>query len=274
MLPRKQLLLGPGERAEVLVQGGEAGSYSLEMRGFQQCFKGCFDPFAAVPANGRDLGSQRLINIDDSGTPVNDTLPTGTLANPEDLRKRPVAIRRTLNLTREPQQGKAPHYPINDKLFDDRRVDVTMKLDDVEEWTIKSPDTALASEWHNFHIHTNAFQVIAVNGKPLDRVQWQDTVNVPPNGSVTILMRPTDFVGTAVFHCHLDFHEDNGMMGVFRIAKDPTPAEVNANKIMFLRPMHHLSHARLASVSGAQHAVPGTKQSLLGRAAYLCRLAV
>jgi ADP-ribosylglycohydrolase len=42
-------------------------------------------------------------------------------------------------------------------------------------------------------------------------------------------MRPTDFTGKLVFHCHMVFHEDNGMMMAVRVLANPTHAERQAS---------------------------------------------
>jgi hypothetical protein len=42
-------------------------------------------------------------------------------------------------------------------------------------------------------------------------------------------MRPTDFAGKFVFHCHMVFHEDNGMMMAVRVVARPTRAELQAS---------------------------------------------
>ena len=106
----------------------------------------------------------------------------------------------------------------------------------MEQWTITSPSTSVTSEWHNFHIHTNPFQVISINGHKLKYIEWMDTVNIPAGGSVVIRMQPTDFVGKAVFHCHVSFHEDNGMMSVFQILKNPPASQVNAERVVYMTP--------------------------------------
>jgi FtsP/CotA-like multicopper oxidase with cupredoxin domain len=38
-------------------------------------------------------------------------------------------------------------------------------------------------------------------------------------GSVVIRIPFNDYVGKSVYHCHLLFHEDYGMMGDFEIVK-------------------------------------------------------
>jgi FtsP/CotA-like multicopper oxidase with cupredoxin domain len=43
---------------------------------------------------------------------------------------------------------------------------------------------------------------------------WRDTVNVPQDSTVDVVMDFTDPVihGMSVFHCHILSHEDKGMM--------------------------------------------------------------
>jgi suppressor of ftsI len=236
MRAEKQILMGPGERVEVLVRGEQPGRYMLSSIPFQPCFKGCFDPFGGVPEHGRNFGFQALVNVISSGSPENVSLPSGPIGNPLDLRHAHVDVYRTIVMARVPSIVHEPTFPLNGKLFSPNRVDITMALNSVEQWTIKSPDTARSDEWHNFHIHTNPFQVVAIDGRPLNWIDWQDTVNVPAGGSVTIRIHPIDFVGKSVFHCHVDFHEDNGMMGVFQIVKNPPASEVDVDRVMYMAP--------------------------------------
>jgi FtsP/CotA-like multicopper oxidase with cupredoxin domain len=69
-------------------------------------------------------------------------------------------------------------------------------------------------EAHPFHIHQIHFLRYAENGERLAHPMWLDTVNVPVNGSVDLMMDFTDPVirGVSLFHCHLLNHEDKGMM--------------------------------------------------------------
>jgi suppressor of ftsI len=69
-------------------------------------------------------------------------------------------------------------------------------------------------EVHPFHIHQVHFLVFAQNGVRLKYPQWLDTVNVPVEGDVDLMMDFTDPIirGVSLFHCHLLNHEDKGMM--------------------------------------------------------------
>jgi FtsP/CotA-like multicopper oxidase with cupredoxin domain len=44
-------------------------------------------------------------------------------------------------------------------------------------------------------------------------------VLIPGHDEVVIRIPFEDFVGKSVYHCHIMFHEDHGMMGVFEIIK-------------------------------------------------------
>ena len=58
----------------------------------------------------------------------------------------------------------------------------------------------------------NDFEIVSVNGKPYSAQGLQDTVIIPSHGEVVIRIEFEDFVGKSVYHCHIMFHGDNGMM--------------------------------------------------------------
>ena len=63
---------------------------------------------------------------------------------------------------------------------------------------------------HVFHIHTNPFQVVAVNGEPVSEALWRRRHRASPR-SLTLRSRFLDFTGKTVLHCHMMNHE-LGMM--------------------------------------------------------------
>jgi FtsP/CotA-like multicopper oxidase with cupredoxin domain len=93
-----------------------------------------------------------------------------------------------------------------------------VKLGSLEEWTIRN----ISGELHVFHIHQLDFQVTEVNGVKQAFIGYQDTVNVPYQGRVKILIPFTNpvIVGKFVYHCHILEHEDKGMMAVIQV-RDP-----------------------------------------------------
>ena len=82
-------------------------------------------------------------------------------------------------------------------------MDRAIRLGTVEEWIVVNEDDAD----HVFHIHTNPFQLVAINGEALATRDWHDTVLVPRKGSVTFRTRFLDFTGRFVHHCHMMNHE-------------------------------------------------------------------
>jgi len=122
---------------------------------------------------------------------------------------------------------KAVIYQFDDNAFPNIPL-IQPRLNSVEEWLI----TNFNNDAHPLHIHVNDFQVVSVKAKRLPGVSSgpegvedvapaaidpADTVLMPPRSTVMLLTRPTDFTGRFVFHCHMTFHEDHGMMGVVKV---------------------------------------------------------
>ena len=155
----------------------------------------------------------------------------------------------TLTFNIDVSQINGVFFEIDGQPYDGTRIDRTLKLGGVDEWTLKSN---LAS--HPFHIHVNPFQVVKIiapdgttdvsapgavdnfqkdsNGNPVIDPQypglkgvWKDTLLVKnfaqgPRGqyTVTIRTRYERYIGDFVLHCHILDHEDQGMMQNIRIA--------------------------------------------------------
>ncbi len=75
---------------------------------------------------------------------------------------------------------------------------------------------------HFFHMHDGSFQILSINGAlPTgDKLGWKDTVEVPSGTSLQLAMHFTDYTDSAkayMLHCHLEPHEDQGMMALFYV---------------------------------------------------------
>jgi FtsP/CotA-like multicopper oxidase with cupredoxin domain len=70
---------------------------------------------------------------------------------------------------------------------------------------------------HPFHLHGFFFQTLEINGKPPTFASWDDTVNVPAQGSVRIAWLPDDRPGSWMYHCHILEHHAAGMMAHFDV---------------------------------------------------------
>jgi FtsP/CotA-like multicopper oxidase with cupredoxin domain len=95
----------------------------------------------------------------------------------------------------------------------------------VEEWTIQN----YTVEAHAFHIHQIHFRQVkpgtnSTDGQPLlddihvpiAQVNTDGTPGKPGEVKLKLVFTP-QIAGTFPFHCHVLFHEDNGMMGSIRI---------------------------------------------------------
>jgi suppressor of ftsI len=202
------LLLGPAERAEILVQGAAAGTYALRS-------------LAWGPGHQAQPAIQ-MATVVLAGEPESlASLPTTIMPLVEpliDLTTAHIDRQRVITFT---ESMKAPYFSIDDKGFDPNRVDQTVQLGATEEWVVRNT----SDEWHPFHLHVNDFQVMSVDGKP-QAPHYEDTVPVPPQGQVVIRTRFLDFAGKTVYHCHILAHEDAGMMGVVEVV-DPGAARTS-----------------------------------------------
>lgn len=216
--PQEQLLLPPGKRYEVLVQGGPAGSYALRTLPYDRgrvSMGGPIEPEGVLAT---------LVSAGDAVAPQ--PLPT-TLLPFTDLRGASVDMRREITFDAPPLadmggmsgmgmsggQAMQPIFQVNGRVYDPNRVDTTVRLGTTEEWTIRNT----SDQVHPFHIHVNPFQVMAINDQPVEARSYEDTVNLPRLGSVTMRTRFLDFPGKFVYHCHILMHEDNGMMAVIEV---------------------------------------------------------
>jgi suppressor of ftsI len=206
----RKMLIGPGERVEVLVTGGKEGTYELESLPFAQFQDGM-------------LAGSTIATLRSTRGPAPERVPSD-LALPildEDLSEAEVDDRHRIVFSeREVADGRF-EFLFNGKVFDEDRIDVRMKLGEVNEWELVND----SEEWHTFHIHVNDFQVTGFRAGRVPRVSSgkgsdvtpgvvdpEDTVKLPPGATVTLRTRPTDFTGKYVFHCHMLNHEDRGMM--------------------------------------------------------------
>lgn len=207
---KKELLLPPGKRFDVLVTWPEAGSYKLRTLTYNQ------------GPEGDVYGERVLMTVNVAGEPVATPSQPTSMGPLPDLENAEVAERRTVVFSEDNKAGK---FFINGEQFNGKTM-YTPKLGTVEEWTLKN----VTGEDHPFHIHVNDFQVMSVNGKPYDAASLQDIVKIPAKGEVVIRQRFADFTGKFVFHCHILAHEDNGMMAVVDVTVDgkPDPADATS----------------------------------------------
>jgi suppressor of ftsI len=199
------LFLPSGVRFDVLVTG--TGNGSIPLRVVNDAFND--HPSGTALATVNVQGTQKDVKN------VN-IIPT-TLPYPKnDLSNATIAAHRVLYWKSDDRNWI---YTINNRTFGPNGLDYKAKLGTVEEWKLINVDPVSSGNFHPFHIHTNHFQVMSVNGKPYNAQGLQDTVLIPTAGNVVIRIPYHDYVGRTVFHCHLMFHGDYGMMGIVDIVR-------------------------------------------------------
>jgi suppressor of ftsI len=214
----RDLFIAPGSRREVLVRGGRPGVYPVRAIPFSQF------PGGDRESNGGPVPNEAVLTLRSAGSSSNARFSSRTvLSHPGDLRRKHVDRKRTIVFSEMTEASGNTKFLLNGMTFDPNRTDVTMKLGSVEQWSLVNE----TDEWHTFHIHTNDFQVVRVNGRNVPYVDEQDNVALAPKSTTVILMQPTDFTGKFVFHCHITFHEDHGMMATVQVVGNPTPAELH-----------------------------------------------
>lgn len=111
-------------------------------------------------------------------------------------------------------------HNINDRQMDLGRADFTATVDTSEVWTVRNENPLP----HSFHVHDTQFRVLSVDGSPPPArlAGLKDTIALEWNREYRILVRFEDYADPAtpyMYHCHLLWHEDQGMMGQFLVVE-------------------------------------------------------
>ncbi len=225
-----QLLLAPANRGEFLVKAAiTPGTYQLvQAPQSLQFLKSGRRVLANVVVSGdaRDMALPGALPVQARHFPA--------IPDAEVMKTRTIEFGMQFPARGNPVVGV--DFLLNRQLYDALTVATTVMVGDVEDWIIQSPAHPPATdemhacghqantEGHPFHLHMNSFEVIAIadinpDGSAgnetrftEDEILVQDTVWVPMGKQVTIRVRFKDWIGKAVYHCHILPHEDTGMM--------------------------------------------------------------
>jgi FtsP/CotA-like multicopper oxidase with cupredoxin domain len=201
-----ELLLTPGQRADILVKGDKkSGQYRLLNLPYDRGSMGMMGGRGMMGRNNRD---KSIVLATVNYASAVDSLALPTKFNSISVLPASQTVRRfELNHGMSPGVGMA--FLINGDVYQSDRLDTQVKLNTVEDWEIVN--TGVMD--HPFHVHGNAFQVISRNGQTESRLARRDTVLVKRGETVRIRIPFNDFAGKTVYHCHVLDHEDLGMMG-------------------------------------------------------------
>lgn len=229
-----RLLIAPGERYEILLdlQGYvgdviDMNSFSSELPNgiygaatVTSMMGGSIPDYNLNPLNGADFQLLELHVMAPTSSPVT-TIPTSLISNlPWSVDS--IITSRTL-VFRPDTMGSATGavvgpFNISGYKFDMDVINITTYLDHTEKWRIQN-QTGIA---HPFHIHDVQFYLLNINGGavPPQQQGLKDVVLVQPMQYIEFITKFEDFANDSIpymYHCHLLHHEDDGMMGSFRV---------------------------------------------------------
>jgi len=250
-IPVDRYELAPASRVDLLVEVPVGGRIVLHAdrhcegyEGARQVSEDLVDirGVAPVPASADSVATQPLTPAASAQTPAGRLLAYAR-AHPALIHRRAIAFTQYVFPARtkskykfvfyitdttnpnfhehsyDPQYRMGDNFPIHP--------DIIVKQGTVEEWYLINATT----DRHSFHIHQMSFVAErGAGGFPTSL----DVVNVPsgsvrpnPSDPNRPLVHPTitkvllDFrhiaKGTFLFHCHMLYHEDHGMMGIVRV---------------------------------------------------------
>jgi len=206
---RREILLGPGERVEVIVDFAGMAGESVELRSSKR--------HAGRNSIGARTYGGALMQFRVAAERVPDRSRI-----PRQLRPLPAWTRKA---KRTPDQRWEiaiggffkPTWRINGRTFNPARSEAFPRLGTTETWEIVNK-TSVA---HVMHLHHTDWYLLERNGSPPP--PWEDclkeTFFVFPNEKILLAGHFCDHAGKFAVHCHMLDHEDHGLMSQFQVVR-------------------------------------------------------
>jgi spore coat protein A len=204
-LQRKRILIGPGERVEVVIDFAPMAGKRVQL---VSASRGGHKSLGSKPYVGPLMEFRVGDRLDDPSVvfPALRALPAWVAdARPTPQKSWEISI----------SKGLIPSWLINGKTFDPARSDAFPVLGSTETWEFVNR-TKVA---HLMHIHSTDWYMLSRNGKPPP--PWEDclkeTFFLDPGDRIVVAGHFTDHLGKFVIHCHMLDHEDHGLMSQFEV---------------------------------------------------------
>jgi FtsP/CotA-like multicopper oxidase with cupredoxin domain len=204
---RTEILLGPAERVEVIVDFAPARGETVELRSSRR-------------HSGRNVaGSHSYAGALMQFLVGSERLPDRTRV-PRRLRPLPEWTRKA---SRKPEHSWEitigglfkTTWLINGRTFNPAYADAFPKLGSTVTWEFHNR-TRVA---HVMHLHQTDWYLLSRQGKPPP--PWEDclkdTFFVYPGEKILVAAHLVDHAGKFVIHCHMLDHEDHGLMSQFQV---------------------------------------------------------
>ncbi len=208
-IEQQTILLSPGQRADVVVDFGDAaGEVFLENILYQVDGR---KPAGSLAKPVHLEQGQQWLKFVVEGPVQRDSASAvpGTLLRPHRVLDPAEAV-----ATRVFEfQRRNGAWQVNKQYFDPAIAAATPTLGTVERWIFRN-GTGAGGWWHPVHVHLSGQQIIRMNGAEpalADRFK-SDVVILDGGGEAESLLHFRSFRGPFVFHCHTLEHEDLRMM--------------------------------------------------------------
>jgi FtsP/CotA-like multicopper oxidase with cupredoxin domain len=244
------ILLPPGSRAEFVVTTPNVGDQAqLSTQYWNTGPDGDYDPTRTLATIVSQAGAESSVATQAAVTKLPSKAVATKVTRFANLGQTTPVAQRNLYFSETLQDPSDPNSPTTFFITEQGQTpaaftmgqapNIVVHSGTVEDWVIQNT----ATEDHIFHIHQIHFQVLEVNGQPVNDPAIRDTVDIPywdgtgPYPSVKVRMdfRDPNIVGTFVYHCHILQHEDSGMMGVIQVlpagSASTTTATASASSI-------------------------------------------
>jgi spore coat protein A, manganese oxidase len=206
---RSRILLGPGERAEVVVD-----------------FAGARGEHVQLLSARRRHGPDRLGSTTYTGPLMQFRVGTrrepDRTSIPRELRPLPAWV---AGASRQPSHvwrftvggGLRPRWLVNGRSFDPTYADASGRLGETVTWELHNQSGVA----HLIHLHHTDWYMLSRNGRrpPPWEACLKDTFFLDPRERVVIAGRLSDYPGKYVMHCHMLDHEDHGLMSQFEVLR-------------------------------------------------------
>lgn len=211
-LERDRILIGPGERVELIVDFAAARGQDVILKSVRR--EDGEGALGSVPFRG-PLMQFRVSDeelTDDTAEAQNLDLPALPAWTQTVSPSSPIDETWTVS----GGFGGQP-WLINGKAFNPDRVETRPRLGSVVVWEIQN-NTSFA---HVMHPHHTDWYVLERQGGPPPPEEdcLKETFFLDPFERITIAGKMSDYTGKYVMHCHMLDHEDHGLMSQFEVVE-------------------------------------------------------
>ena len=208
---RRHVLLGPGERAELIVDFAPMAGESVELR------SGGGGTGKRPPGARPYVGALMQFRVDSRRLLDRTRVPRRLRPLPSWAERASATPDRTWTIAIGGLFKTT--WLINGKTFNPARAEAFPVLETTETWEIVNR-TSVA---HTVHMHHTDWYLLSRDGKRPP--PWEDclkeTFLVLPGERILVAGHFSDYTGRFPIHCHMLDHEDHGLMTQFEVVREP-----------------------------------------------------